>query len=144
MASIRELNSQDTHLAYLAMAELRPHLASLDDFVHQVNQEQRPEGYRLVASFEEEILDAVAVAGFRTGHNLAFGHNLYVDDLVTQSAFRKLGHAESLMAWLVEEAQRLGCLQIHLDSAVHRHDAHRFYLNQRMYIFAYHFNRGLS
>ncbi len=134
---------QETHLAYLAMVELRPHLESRDAFVRLVNQDLRPEGFRLVASFEDGIADAAAVAGFRAGHNLALGYNLYVDDLVTQAAFRKRGHAARLMEWLVEEARRLGCAQIHLDSAVHRHEAHRLYLNQRMDIMAYHFNRKL-
>jgi GNAT superfamily N-acetyltransferase len=144
MATIREIGPQETHLVYLAMVELRPHLKSRDEFVRQVDQEQRPEGYRLVASFEDEISDAAAVAGFRTGHNLALGYNLYVDDLATQSAFRKRGHATRLMQWLIEEARRLGCAEIHLDSGVHRHEAHRLYLNQRMDITAHHFNRKLS
>lgn len=126
------------------MLELRPHLVSLDAFVKQVNEQQRPEGYRLVGAFEEGEDDAAAVAGFRTGHNLALGYALYVDDLVTRVAFRKRGHAACLMEWLAEEARRLGCVQLHLDSAVHRHDAHRLYLNQRMDITAYHFNRSLK
>jgi GNAT superfamily N-acetyltransferase len=144
MATIRELGTQDTSLAYPAMLELRPHLGSPDAFVQVVNQEQRPEGYRLVGSFEEEVEQAVAIAGFRTGHSLALGYALYVDDLCTRAAFRKRGHAAHLMQWLVEEARRLGCVQLHLDSAVHRHDAHRLYLHQRMDITAYHFNRGLQ
>ncbi|MGO8949984.1 MAG: hypothetical protein ACLQUY_20475 [Ktedonobacterales bacterium] len=53
MATIRELGTPETFLAYPAMLELRPHLGSPDEFVQLVNQEQRPEGYRLVGSFEE-------------------------------------------------------------------------------------------
>ena len=144
MATIRELGPQETLLAYPAMLELRPHLGSPEDFVQVVNQEQRPEGYRLVGSFEEGVDQAVSIAGFRTGHNLALGYYLYVDDLVTRAAFRKRGHAAHLMQWLLEETRRLGCVQLHLDSAVHRHDAHRLYLQQRMDITAYHFNLGLQ
>ncbi|MGO8949985.1 MAG: GNAT family N-acetyltransferase [Ktedonobacterales bacterium] len=87
---------------------------------------------------------AAAVAGFRTGHSLALGYALYVDDICTRTAFRGRGHAGHLMQWLVEEARRLGCVQLHLDSGVQRYDAHRLYLNQRMVITAYHFNRSLS
>jgi GNAT superfamily N-acetyltransferase len=144
MTTIRELGTQETLLAYPAMLELRPHLGAPEAFVQVVNQELRPEGYRLVGSFEEGMETAVAVAGFRPGHNLALGSYLYVDDLVTQATFRKRGHAAHLIEWLVEEARRLGCVQLHLDSAVHRHDAHRLYLQQRMDITAYHFNRGLA
>ena len=144
MATIQELGAHETFLAYAAMLELRPHLGSPEEFVQVVNQEQRPEGYRLVGSFEEGVEQAVAIAGFRTGHNLALGYYLYVDDLVTQAAFRKRGHAAHLLHWLDEEARRLGCVQLHLDSAVHRHAAHRLYLQQRMEITAHHFNRGLQ
>jgi GNAT superfamily N-acetyltransferase len=119
-------------------------LASEAEFAERVNTRQRPEGYRLVGSFVAGRAEPAAVAGFRTLHALAWGHVVYVDDLVTQEAFRGQGHAAALMGWLVEEAKRLGCDQIHLDSGVHRHTAHRFYLNQRMDIVAYHFARTLD
>jgi len=143
MATIRELVAQETYLAYSALHELRPHLESLEACVRQVNQNQRAEGYRLVGAFEDGIEDAVAIAGFRTLHTLAWGYSLYVDDLSTRAAFRNRGHAGLLMRWLDEEAHRLGCVQVHLDSGVHRHDAHRLYLNQRMQISSDHFVRDL-
>lgn len=143
MATIRELGPQETHLAYLAIRELRPHLDALDAFVRQVNEEQRPEGYRLLGSFEDGIEEAAAVAGFRTGHMLSRGFYLYVDDLGTRAAFRRRGHGAGLMEWLIAEGRRLGCVRLHLDSGVHRHDAHRLYLNQGLDITAHHFHRGL-
>jgi GNAT superfamily N-acetyltransferase len=148
MQEIRELEPQDTHLAYTTLLEFEPHhhLGSQEEFVRQVNQYQRPEGYRLIGSFEDSIGFPVAVAGFRTIHGLGRDHYLYLDDLITRSAFRGRGHATSLMQWLYDEAKRLGCTQLHLDSAVgsHRHNAHRFYLNQRMYISCYHFQCNLT
>jgi GNAT superfamily N-acetyltransferase len=144
MAELRELGPQETHLAYAAMLELRPHLGSLEEVVRQVNEQQRPEGYRLVASFEDGVADAAAFAGFRTAHSLAWGYYLYIDDLSTCAAYRKRGHGALLMQWVAEEARRLGCAQLHLDSGVHRYDAHRLYLNQRMDITAHHFGRGLE
>ncbi len=143
MATIRELGPEETHLAYAAMRELRPHLESLDAFVRQVNEDERPEGYRLLGSFEDGMEDAAAVAGFRTGHMLARGYYLNVDDLSTRAAFRRRGHGASLMEWLIAEGRRLGCVQLHLDSGVHRYDAHRLYLNQRLDITAHHFHRSL-
>lgn len=125
------------------MAELRTHLESRDDFVARVNEVQRPEGYRLVASFEDGASAAAAVAGFRTGNNLAWGYFLYVDDLVTAEAARGHGHGAALMAWLHTEARRLGCDQLHLDSGTHRHGAHRFYLEHRLHISSFHFNTDL-
>lgn len=144
MSDIRELGPAETHLAYTTMLELRPHLPSLEAFVERVNTLQRPERYRLIGSFIDGAAEPVAVAGFRTLHALAWGHVLYVDDLITQEAHRKAGHADRLLQWMMAEAQRLGCDQFHLDSAVHRHAAHRFYFAHGMRISTYHFQRDFS
>jgi GNAT superfamily N-acetyltransferase len=140
MSHVRELSPEETEAAYLALAELRPHFSSATRFVHQVNEVQRPEGYRLVGSFDDGMVHAVAAAGFRTGHNLVSGRYLYVDDLVTLPDFRGRGHADALMRWLFEEATRLECGRLELDSATHRHDAHRFYLKHELVISAFHFS----
>lgn len=144
MATLRELGPDETALVYVAMRELRPHLPSPMEFVARVNASQRPEGYRLLAAFAPDVPDAVAVAGFRTLHTLAWGHVLYVDDLITRPAYRSQGHADALLLWLLEEARRLGCEQFHLDSGVQRFDAHRFYFAHRMRISAYHFQIDLA
>jgi GNAT superfamily N-acetyltransferase len=143
MATIRELGDDETHLAYFAMQELRPHLRSLEEFVHRVNLDQRPEGYRLAGAFEEGAEEAVAAIGFRPIHHLAYGCCLYVDDLVTRETYRGRGHGTRLMELALAEAHRLGCDELHLDSGPQRHDAHRLYLNQRMHISAHHFRRVL-
>lgn len=143
MSTVRELDASETQLAYTTLLELRPHLHSRDEFVVWVNEFQRPEGYRLVGSFEDGIDEPVAIAGFRTGHNLSWGYFLYVDDLVTRAAYRSHGHADHIIQWLYDQARQLGCEQFHLDSGVQRFDAHRFYLNHRMQINAHHFARNL-
>ena len=123
------------------MRPLRPRLAGRDAFVARVDEVQRPEGYRLVAAFEEAD-EAVAVAGFRLLHNLAWGTRaLYVDDLSTHPDARRRGHAGALLGWLRAEARRLGCDELHLDSGVgpERLDAHRLYFNGGMRIASYHF-----
>ncbi len=145
--TIRELMAGETALAYLAMAELRPatsYLATREAFVAWVDGRQRPEGYRLVASFAPGLAEAAAVAGFRRLHALAWGDYLYVDDLITLPAFRGQGHADALFAWLADEARRLGCAQIHLDSGMQRHMAHRFYLSHGFDITSLHFARAVE
>jgi GNAT superfamily N-acetyltransferase len=141
---VRELEVGETRLGFAAMRELRTHLESEDEFVRRVDEVQRAEGYRLVGAFEAGAEDAAAVAGFRPGHSLAWGHFLYVDDLVTREAHRSRGHAGALMDWLIGEAGRLGCDQLHLDSGTQRHDAHRFYLAHGLHIPGFHFVRGVG
>jgi GNAT superfamily N-acetyltransferase len=143
-AVVREVPEGDTALAYDAMAELRPHVESVEDFVARVDGLQRPEGYELVAAFVPDVPNAVAAAGWRPGHNLSIGHYIYVDDLVAAAAYRGRGYAGLLMDWLVRKATSLGCDQVHLDSATHRHVAHRFYLKRGMDITAFHFNVNIS
>lgn len=99
-------------------------------------------GYRLVAGASEGVI--VAVAGFRFGHNLAWGKFLYVDDLVTRSAGRSGGHGAAMLGWLEELARSEGCDQLHLDSGTVRTGAHRFYLRQRYDITSFHFRKVLG
>jgi len=140
---IRELPDDDTALAYVAMAELR-RLDSREAFLDRVAVERR-EGYRLVASFEDGDADAAAVAGFRLANFLAWGRAIYVDDVSTRAQYRGRGHAGALMDWLIAEARRLDCDQLHLDSGVgpDRETAHRLYMNKGLRISAHHFSIDL-
>jgi len=128
------------------MQALRPDYANQAAFVHRVNEVQRPQGYRLVGVFAGPDEHAQSVAGFRVGHNLAWGHYLYVDDLSTHPDARRAGYGRQLLDWLAEEAARLGCGQLHLDSGVglDRADAHRLYLNARLVITSFHFARRVE
>ena len=126
------------------MRELRPHIGSSSDFVRTVDETQRPQGYRLIASFDEDE-QAAAAAGFRVLDYLAWGHALYCDDLSTRQMYRGRGHAGLLMDWMIGEAKRLGCAEFHLDSGVgpDRTTAHRLSFNTRMRISSHHFSRSV-
>jgi GNAT superfamily N-acetyltransferase len=145
-AELREIVPPDTALAFPAMKVLRPHFADEAGFVERVDDVQRGEGYRLVGIFEVEPAHALAVAGFRVGHMLAWGRFLYVDDLSTLPEARRRGYGRQLLEWLGEEAKRLGCDQLHLDSGVgpDRIDAHRLYFNAGLAISSFHFVRRLQ
>lgn len=140
---VRELLPPETALAFNAMQALRTDLIDEQTFARQVDEIQRAEGYRLIGAFEDGETSAVAAAGFRTSHALAWGHYLYVDDLSTLPEARRRGHGRALLTWLVEEGKRLGCDQLHLDSGVglDRVNAHRLYLNAGLVISAHHFAR---
>ncbi len=140
---IREIVPPHTRLAFVAMQALRPELADEPRFVHRVDEIQRLEGYRLVGAFEESVAHAVAAAGFRIGHSIAWSRFLYVDDLSTLPAARHQGHGRRLLDWLIDEGRRLGCDQLHLDSGVgvERAEAHRLYLKAGFVISAHHFAR---
>lgn len=122
------------------MVQLRPHLL-LESFGEQV-QRQRENGYQLLCAEAAGIV--VGVAGYRLLENLAWGRFLYVDDLVTDAAWRSHGVGAALLDFLVNIARESGCAELHLDSGVQRFGAHRFYLAQRMDITSHHFALKLS
>lgn len=140
--NVRLANTDEELLrCFPAMQELRPHL-DREQFVDRVRRQADRDGYILV--FIEDDGDVVAVAGFRLMEMLAWGRVMYVDDLVTCSAHRSKGYASRLLDWLIERARSLGCEQLHLDSGVQRHDAHRLYLRKGMNITSHHFALQLS
>ena len=147
MPEVRELPAGETARAARALLELRPQFGDAAALAARVDELQRPGGYRVLGSFEDGAEDASAASGFRVMETLFAGRLLYVDDLVTLPEARGRGHADALFAHLDQEAERLGCDQLHLDSGVgpERADAHRFYFRHGMRIVSYHFartNRG--
>ena len=117
------------------MAELRPHLVK-ENFLSEIRA-QEAEGFKLACL--EDDGKVVAVAGYRIFSNLAFGRHIYIDDLVTTNSVRSKGYGVRLLDWLKEEARRENCSYFTLDSATHRHQAHKFYFKHNMTIAAYHF-----
>jgi GNAT superfamily N-acetyltransferase len=136
MCSIHEaISDSDILRCFDVMHELRPHLVR-DDFLPRIRR-QKGAGYRM--AFAADGDNVMAVAGFRFFEMLAWGKAMYVDDLVTTDKARGGGIGSRLFDWLVEQARQAGCDQFHLDSGVHRHVAHRFYLHKGMDITSHHF-----
>lgn len=142
---LRELGEGETARAAAALLELRPAYLDADTIAARADA-LRAAGYRLVAVLEDGEHEAAAAAGFRVGESLGWGRYLYVDDLVTRAERRGRGHGAQLMRWLEQEARRLACHSLHLDSGVgpERADAHRLYLGQRMLISSHHFAKDLG
>jgi GNAT superfamily N-acetyltransferase len=136
---IREIQPGEGALVAEVLHELRSHRRR-DDIPALVDA-QRAEGYRVVGSFVDDT--AVAAAGFRLSTNLALGRAVYIDDLVTLPEARGAGHGRALLEWIATEGSRLGCSYVHLDSATHRHVAHRLYLTAGYDITAFHFVRSI-
>ena len=145
MSEIREVAEGESHRAAPALLELRPDAGPLDALTARVDA-QRAHGYRIVGAFDEGEYDAAAVIGFKVTENLVWGRHLYIEDVVTRADGRGRGHAPALMKWVLDEARRAGCGQVHLNSGVgnNRRGAHRFYFNSRLQISAHHFSIELD
>ncbi len=130
----------DLRRSYEVMRELRPHIATVEEFLERVRRQEQ-QGYLL--AYLEVDGDIRAVAGYRYQEMLFHGRMLYVDDLVTRERDRSAGYGGRLFDWLVEQARERGCDHFELDSGVQRFDAHRFYLLKRMKIASHHFSLQL-
>lgn len=78
-------------------APTQAHLLDEIAFIEQI-QRQISDGYHLV--YVEENDEVKALAGFRFLEFLAWGKVLYIDDLVTCSGARGLGHGGAIIKWL--------------------------------------------
>jgi ribosomal protein S18 acetylase RimI-like enzyme len=114
-------------LCYGLMRQLRPHLASEQEFVARWRQ-QAVVGYRLLAIWQG--LNPIALAGYRVQDNLMHARHLYVDDLVTDAALRSGGYGGMLMERLKAEGRTLGCAKLVLDTALANTLGQRFYYRQ--------------
>jgi len=125
--------------AFEVLRELRTHLT--EAMLTDVLAEGTPQGLRFTAVFDGD--ECIGVAGWRLVANTSAIRKLYVDDLVTRATDRSRGAGALLLADLESRARAAGCTVIDLDSGVEKHDAHRFYLRERMHIRGHHFTKVL-
>lgn len=142
MQVLEAKSDDELRRCHLVMRELRPHVASADDFLARVRRQQAQSGWRLI--YVEDAGEQVAAAGFRISEWLAWGKALYVDDLICLESHRGRGFSEALMRWMEAEARIQGCVQLHLDSGTHRLPAHRFYHRLGLGITSFHFQKTLK
>ncbi len=141
MRHIQIAATDDEILAtYAVMSQLRPHIQE-SDYLRLVKSQQAEVGFQLAALTEDGRI--ICVAGFRLCRSLGWGKYLYVDDLVTDEERRSTGAGKAMFDWLVAYARSQQCDELRLDSAVERHEAHRFYLRERMDIACFHFRLKL-
>jgi GNAT superfamily N-acetyltransferase len=122
------------------LRELRPHLTA--ESFDAVFREGYSQGLRFTAAYDGPR--CVGVAGWRIVASMYALRKLTVDDLVTTAECRSSGVGHALLRNLERKAREAGCAVLDLDSAVHRHDAHRFYLREGFIVAANHFDRQLT
>lgn len=133
----------DVRECWLAFHELRPHVRSEDEFVERWRK-QAEEGYQI--AYVKEAGKVVAAAGYRFLNMMAWGHVLYIDDLVALQTSHRTGLGTLLLQHLQNQARASGCDAVHLDTGYQRHRAHRSYLRNGFHIDCHHMawcvNRG--
>ncbi len=130
---------QDIQACFDVMVQLRPHLKK-NEFLTTIKS-LISEGYYLISLTNR--YNVIGVAGFTLEKNLLHGKYLHVDDLITCEKVRSQGAGKQLMNWIIKFAQCHNCSAIQLDSNLQHHDAHRFYMNQKMKVVSHHFHMAL-
>ena len=110
------------------MVELRPQYGR-EQFLEKVRRLMAEERFQMAYVDDGGIK---SVAGFRMGDWLPTGKYLEIEDLVTAEAARSRGYGKALLHWAFDYAKQHGCEVVHLVSATHRVDAHRFYEREGM------------
>lgn len=134
-------NEDQIRSCYPVMRQLRPHLDDEQEFIAQVKR-QIEAGYHM--AYIKDDGQIKALAGFRFLEFLAWGKVIYIDDLISDSATRRNGYGSKILKWVIQEAKKAKCDQVHLDSGPQRHDAHRLYLNHGFKIIGHHFALDLK
>ena len=122
------------------LVQLRTELTG--DALVAIYTEGHPQGLRFTAGYDEQGTCVVA-AGWRVIATTIATRKMYVDDLVSDAGYRGRGAGSAMLAELAKRATEAGCTVIDLDSGLHRVDAHRFYIRERMPITSFHFARTL-
>ena len=126
---------------YPVMKELRPHVASEQDFLARAARMEQ-QGYRILAAWDGEAV--VALAGYRLQENLVYGRFLYVDDLISSEARRGQRWGARLLEQLSAYARREGCDKLVLDTGLSNVLAQRFYFRAGLLPGAMRFGKPLS
>jgi GNAT superfamily N-acetyltransferase len=139
LIEVVELGPDDPRLSevFPVLRELRTELTE-EEFRSRYER-GHPDGYRVAALYDDG--ECRAVAGYRILVNFVHGDVLYVDDLVTASAWRSKGYGKALNAYLTDVARAASCERVTLDSGIDRAGAHRFYFREGYAITSFHFGR---
>ena len=135
----RLITDEDIFYAYDTISSLRPHLIK-ENFIKQIRMQEET-GYILFGGFNYG--DLIASAGIRIYECLAYGKNVYIDDLVINDEKRSQGYGKKMLDWIEAYGKANGCRELHLDSGVQRFSAHRFYFREKFHIPYYHFSKNI-
>lgn len=118
--------------------QLRPHLPG--DYMEKMWRVL--EKARMALAVE---LDAVVgLAVYRCHENTSDGIKFYIDDLITDEAYRSKGVGHALIEHLEGIARNLGANGIMLDSGTQRTLAHKFYFREGFVISAFNFKKSFT
>lgn len=141
MNTVKQATIADIALLLPALLELRTNRTA-DELMNLLEIQFKTGEYQVYYIGDEKI--AYAVVGVRTLNLLHSGKTLYIDDLVTYSAHRKLGYGGQLIAFIKQLVKDNNYDHLSLDSGFQRKEAYRLYLNTGFEVASLHFGRNVN
>lgn len=133
---IEEIDDAGLVRTWPVMSQLRPHLTEAE-YRAMVARMRLSDGFRVFAASRDGVV--LGVAGVRPMELLYCGGILQIDDLVVSETERSGGVGKALLDHVKAEAWAQGRTEVHLDSAMYREAAHRFYDREGFERLGYHF-----
>lgn len=104
--------------------------------------EMKDTRYQCITAFDDDN-NIIATAGFWIGVRFYCGKYMYVNNFVVDNNQRGKGVGSEVMEWLEQEARRLDCKAVVLDSYVTNSAAHKFYFGKGYVISNFHFKKDV-
>ncbi|MFD1063185.1 GNAT family N-acetyltransferase [Winogradskyella litorisediminis] len=104
-------------------------------------QEMFKQNYQCVGIFDCEKMIGVSGLWFCTRHYV--GKSVELDHVFISEEYRKGGLGKKFMKWINDYCQSQGCNSMELNTYVNNYPSHKFYYNEGMEIWGYHFFKHL-
>lgn len=128
-------SEEDVRRCWPVFRELRSSIPAEREFIDRWKR-QVDETYRI--AYLESGGKVLGIAGYRIIHSMAWGRIIYLDDLAVLEESQGRGFGAALLKHTQNEAARLGCEAVHLDTGYHRKRAHRTYLRNGFQLESHH------
>ncbi|WP_299113284.1 GNAT family N-acetyltransferase [uncultured Winogradskyella sp.] len=104
-------------------------------------QEMVEQNYKCAGIFDKEKLIGVTGLWFCTRHYV--GKSVELDHVYISDEYRSKGLGKKFMQWINNYCQSIGCNSMELNTYVNNYPSHKFYYNEGMEIWGYHFFKHL-
>jgi GNAT superfamily N-acetyltransferase len=137
---IKYLKTSDELLSIYPLIR-QHHVSMIDDDFALFIEEMKDTRYQCIGAFDGDKL--IATVGFWVGVRFYCGKYMYINNFVVDNNQRGKGVGSQVMEWLEEEAKRLNCKAVVLDSYVTNSAAHKFYFGKGYIISNFHFKKDI-
>ena len=138
--SIRPLDSKEIHSVIGLVYKLNNGRISEEILTDRFN-EMVTQNYKCIGVYDNKDLIGVCGLWFCTRHYA--GKSVELDHVYIDEAYRNQGLGKKVMTWINDYVISKGCQSMELNTYVSNYPSHKFYYNEGMEIWGYHFFKRL-